>query len=136
MIEHGEVDRFGSKREAAGDLAVVGAGRSVTTGMVMRENDPDAAMGCSIPDYIAQRQGCTAYVAVMARQMDTPGLVIDVGDPEMFLLRACFGKAAREKSMGGLEAVKEQRGFGTLMEHDRCISAGGAGRDANRVQHG
>lgn len=136
MIQQGEVNRFCGEREAAGDLAVVGAWCGITTGMVMGENDPDAAMRCGIPDHIAQRQGCAANVTVMARKVNTAGVVVYMRDPEMLLLRTGFGKAAREKSMGGLKAVKEQRGFGTLMKHGVCIGQGGSSGDVNRVQRG
>ncbi len=136
MVEQGEVNRLGGEREAAGNLAVVGAGRCITTGMVMGDNDPDAAVRCGIPDHIAHGQGCAGNVTVMARKVDAAGLVIDMGDPEMLLLRTGFGKAAREKSMGGLKAVKKQRGFGTLMKHDGCIGQGGSSGDVNRVQRG
>ncbi|MEO7813981.1 MAG: hypothetical protein ABIR87_00885 [Sphingomicrobium sp.] len=136
MVEHREVDCLGSKRKPPRQKAVVGAWRRVPARMIMRQDHPNAPMGCGIGNHVAQGQVRAANVSVMPRQVDAPRLIVDMGDPQMFLVRTSLGEAAREESMGGLEAIEEQRGFGTLMKHGHCLVQADPASDANRIRCG
>ena len=136
MVEQREVDRFSSKRQAAGQLAIRGARRRVAAGVIVGEDQARTAMRGGIIDDIAQRQAGTTDIAVMVRQMDAPRLIIDMRDPQMLFVRVGLGQAIGEEALGRIKASKSQRGFGTLIEHADCIRARVAGSDANRIRCG
>ena len=62
-----------------------------------------------IGDDPAQRKVGPAIVAVMPREVDAPRLIVDVGDPQMFLGWIGLGEAIGEESPGRFEAVESQR---------------------------
>ena len=133
MVEQRNIDRFTGERETARDLAVAGAGRGIAAGVVMGQDEPGAAVAGGVGDHLPHGQRCAAIVAVMARQMDAARLIVEVGDPQMFLGRITFGKAAGEEAAGRIKAVEQQRGFGTLMKHGVRVHGGGRPSDWNRI---
>lgn len=135
MVDDGEVDRFAGEREAAGDLSVGRTGRRIPARVIMSEDHARAAVAGGIGDQLAQRKGGPALVAVMARQMDTAGAVVDMRDPQIFALGIGFGETVGEEAAGRVEAVEQQRGFGTLMEHGAFIGQGSTPGDANRIRN-
>ena len=109
VVEHGEVDRFTGQREAAGNLAIKGAGGRIAARVVVGEDHARAAVDRCIGDDLAQRQFSPAIIAVMPREVDAPRLIIDMGDPQMFRGWIGLGEAIGEESPGRFEAVKSQR---------------------------
>lgn len=77
--------------------------------MVVREDHACAVMNRRIGNDLAKRKLGPAFIAVMARQMDAPRLIIDMSDPDMFQGRVGLGEAIGEKSPGRFEAVETQR---------------------------
>ena len=81
VVEYGEVDRFAGERKAAGDASVGRAGGRIAAGVVVGEDYARAAVDRGVGDDLPKREIGTAIVAVMARQMDAAGLIVDMGDP-------------------------------------------------------
>ena len=136
VVDHGEVDRFPGEREPAGDLAVGNARGGIAARVIMRQDYSRAAVQGGIGDHLAKRKGGTAIVAVVPRKVDAAGAVIDMGDPQMFAGRVGFGEAVGEEAAGRFEAVEQQRGFGTLMEHGGGVRQSTAPGDGNRIRFG
>lgn len=65
--------------------------------------------------------------------MQTPRLLIEVGDPKTFQSRVLFGKAACEELSCGHEAGELERDIGTLTTHIICLPEGAPGDDSNRI---
>ena len=72
-----------------------------------------------------------ALVALMARDVEAPCLVVDMRDPKALPPRISFGEAAREKVTRRRQAVELQREFGTLIPHDAFVRANGRGAASN-----
>jgi hypothetical protein len=69
--------------------------------MVMREDDPRAAVRKCIGDDRLQREVRAVSVAGMMREVDTARLVVGVRDPQLLASRVAVGKAASEEGAGG-----------------------------------
>ena len=105
MVDHREVDRFPGKRQAASDLAVGGTGGGVAAGVVMGQDHSRAAVGGGVGDDLAQGKGGPTVIAVVARQVDAAGGLVDMGDPQMFALRIGLGEAVGEEAAGRVITV-------------------------------
>ena len=53
--------------------------------------------------------------------METARLLVDMRDPQAFPARIFLGEASREKLARGLDAIKLQREFGTLIPHEGTL---------------
>ena len=104
--------------------------------MVVREQDRGAAMSCGIEDDRPQGHADARGVAIVARDVQTSGLGIEVGDPQALLERVLLGKAAGEECASGGFAVELQRRFGTLIPHRRDVAGEPGSGDANRIDFG
>ena len=109
VVEHGEVDRFASQCQTAGDLAIGGAGGRIAARVVVGENYTRAAVNRCVGDDLAQREVGPASIAVMPRKVDASRPIVDVGDPQMFLGWIGLGEAIGEESPGRFETVETQR---------------------------
>ncbi len=102
----------------------------------MSQDDPHTAVNRCIGNDLTHRNACTPVVPVVPRQMDAPGAVVQMSDPKVFASRIRFGKAVGEEAAGSFEAVEQQRGFGTLMEHGNGVGAEHKASDSNRIHTG
>ena len=117
MVEYRAIERFGSRGEAPSRAAVAVAWARVAARMVMGEDDPGAVALGGIGDDFAEREVRAAFVAVVARHVEAPRLLIDMSDPQAFAERVAVGEATSKEVAGGGEAVKFQWKFGTLIAH-------------------
>ncbi len=128
VIENGAVERFGCRRQAASDPAVGIAWCGIAARVVVRQDNAGAAMMDGIGDDLAQGKVGAGFVAIVAGQMEAPGLIVDMGDPQAFAEGIAIRHAAGEEGPRGGEAVKFQRGFGTLIPHPAIGTRGGKQR--------
>jgi len=136
MVEDGDVHRFANQRQPARDALVGGAWARVAAGMVVGQDQALAAMPRGVGDDGADRQFGAVGMAVVAAEVQAPRIVVDMGDPQMFLGRIGIGQAAREETACLLKSGKAQRGFGTLMEHGVNLCQGTGSGDLNRIRNG
>ena len=125
MIEHGAIQRFGSGREPARCAAIGIARPRVATGVIVREQYSRAAMLGGIDDNGPQRERCTRFVPRIARDMDAPGLAIDMCDPQIFAPGIRVRHAAGKEFPGRRQTIELQREFGTLIPHRRELKRSG-----------
>ena len=128
MIEHGAIQRFGSGREPAGRAAIGIAWPRVAARVIVREHNARAAMLSGIDDNGPQREGCTRFVPRIAREMDAPGLVIDMCDPQILTRGIGVRHAAGKEFPGRHQTIELQREFGTLIPHRRELRRSGGSR--------
>lgn len=102
VVEDGKIDRFTGQGEAAGDLAVERAGRGIAARMIVGEDDSSTSVERGIGDDLAEREVGPAFVTIMAGQVNAPGLVVDMGNPDMFGGGVTLGEAIGEKPSGRL----------------------------------
>ena len=81
----------------------------VAARVIVRKDHARAAVDRCIGNDLAQRQFGPAIIAIMPREVDAPRLIIDMGDPQMFLGWIGLGEAIGEESPGRFEAVESQR---------------------------
>lgn len=106
MIDHDAIERLGGRSQAA-RRATVGLARSrITARMIMGEKDSGAAVLRRIEDDLPQREGGSALVPVVARDVKAMRALVNVGDPEGLAARVAFGEAAREERPGGAETIE------------------------------
>ena len=109
VIEHGEVDCLTSQCQPTGDTAIKLAWRGIAARVIMSQNYPRAAVNRRIRDDLSQRKMRTAVVAVMPGKVDAARLVVDMGNPDMFLVRIRLGQAIGEEPPGRFETIETQR---------------------------
>ena len=85
----------------------------------MSQDDAGAAMRGSIKDYLPDRESRAAFITLVTGNVETAGMVVDVGDPEIFAPRISLGQAIRKEAARRREAIELQRKFGTLITHIR-----------------
>gem|GEM_PF-306785 len=117
MIEDRAVQRFRRAGQPARRPAILAAGRRIAARMVVGEHDPGAAMGGRVGDDRAQWETGARFIASVAAQVNTAGLVVDVGDPQALEHGIGIGEASGEKVARGFEPVQFQGKFGTLVSH-------------------
>ena len=117
VIQHRDIHRFPDQGKPAGDGAVDRARRRVAGRVIVGEDQPGAAVNGRVEYDPADGQRGTGLLAVMAREMDATGLIVDMRDPQMLAGRIALGEQADEEPPGRLDPVQTQR-FGTLMKHD------------------
>ena len=84
MIEDDAIEGFGRGGEPAGGEAIRTARRGIAARVIMREEDPGAAVQRGIGNDVAQGEGCAVPVAFMSRKMDAAGFLVDVRHPQAF----------------------------------------------------
>ena len=109
VVEHGKVDRFAGQRKSAGDLAIGGAWGRIAARVIVGKDHARAAVGRCVGDDLAQREAGPAIIAVMPRKVDAPRLIVDVGDPQMFLGWVSLGEAIGKESPGRFKTNESQR---------------------------
>lgn len=72
----------------------------------MGKEDPGAAMPGGVDDDLAYGQVRSALVALVAGDVETASLVVDVRYKEAFVVGIIFGKAAGEEFPCGREAIE------------------------------
>ena len=101
---------------------VVAIGSDASVCAIVGKHNSGALVKLGIGDDLANWK-LASLVAAVATNMQALGLSIDVRDPETLagcnLLRHAPGK----EDPCGLETVKLQWGFGTLVPHQRCLDA-------------
>jgi hypothetical protein len=85
--------------------------------MIVSEHHPSAAMDDGICDDLPDREIGPGFVAVVAGDVQTARLIIDMGNPQAFTRRIRVFDAAGEKGPRCGEPVEFQRMFGTLIAH-------------------
>ena len=118
MIDQGHVHRLPNQGQAAGEGAVGWARERCAAGMIVGQDQPRATVTSRIGDDLSKRKRRRAVRSVMPGQVDAARLIVEMGDPDMFARRIALREATREESPGCVKPVKQQRGFGTLMEHE------------------
>lgn len=93
----------------------------------MGEDQSGALMGHGVGEDFGGGNVFAALVAPVTRQVKTPGLGIDMCDPERFARAVLLRQAAGKENSRGLEAIELERQFGTLVPHWLCIGAEGSG---------
>ena len=93
------------------------SGAAFAARMIVGQDDPGAAMHCSIGDDRADREVGAALIALVARHVQAIRVLVDMGDPQAFARRVGIGEAAGKKAPSRLESVDPQREFGTLISH-------------------
>jgi hypothetical protein len=89
--------------------------------MVVGEHDPGAAVLDRVGNDLAQRETGAGRVAVVASEMETLRLFVDMGDPQTLAARVGVFKTAGEERLSRRETVELQREFGTLIPHGRDL---------------
>ena len=97
MIEQRAVDGFHGDREAARRAKIGIARPGITAWMIMRENDPRAAMRQRVGDDDLHGEVGAMLVARMPRHVDAARLVIGMCDPQLFNARIAVGEATGEE---------------------------------------
>ncbi len=136
MVEDGDIHRLSDQRQPPGDALVGGTWAGIAARVVVGQDQPLAAVPRRVGDDLTDRQVGTVGVAVMAREVQAARIVIDMRDPEMFLVGVRLREAAGEETPRLLQSVETQRGFGTLMEHGAGLCESVSFRDLNRIRNG
>jgi hypothetical protein len=103
--------------------------------IVGEKNGRACVRGC-VQDDLAKREIDAARVAKVARQMNAARLIVEVRDPQAFLVGPLFGEAAGEEGAGGGDAGELERDFGTLTTHSLRVSEAPGSGDEKRVGFG
>lgn len=121
MIEHRAIERLGGRGEAPRSSAVTVARPRIATRMIVSQDDAGAAMRGRVEDDLADRESRAALVALVAGNVETTGVVVDMGDPEVLAPGISLGEATRKEAARRRETVELQRKFGTLIPHIRRL---------------
>src|SRR5205085_7194366 len=108
---------FGGRGQSPRRPAVGLARPRIAARVIVREHDPGAAMLRRVGDDVAQRKRGAALIAVVAREVQAAGMLVDMGDPQEFAPGVAIGNAAGEESAGSGEPVEFEWKFGTLIPH-------------------
>jgi hypothetical protein len=87
--------------------------------MIVGEEDSGASVLCGVGNDLAQGKFPAALVTLVRGDVEAPGFVVDMSDPQMLAARVLFGETAGEEFACGSEAVELQRKIGTLVPHER-----------------
>jgi hypothetical protein len=115
MIEQCAIERLGRRRQPPRRPAIGIARGRIAGRMIVREDDPGAAMLGGVGDNVAQRETGSGLVAFVAREMQAPGLLVDMRDPQELTPRVAIGDAAGKEGSGRGQPVELERKFGTLI---------------------
>ena len=85
MIEDGDVHGLADQGQPARDAHIGGAGARVAARMIVRQDQSLAAMAHDVDDNAADGQIGAVGIAVKAGEVNAERVVIDMGDPQMFL---------------------------------------------------
>ena len=136
MVKEGAVEHFGGAGEAASGSAVAVAWPMIAARVTMGKEDSRAPARSRILDDFTDRKAGAALIALMTGNVETAGLLVDMGDPEAVLLGVGFGEAPLEEIARGGDTAKLQWEFDALVPHwanllDRMKTA-----HSNRVGYG
>ena len=115
MIKDRAVKRFSGGGEPLSAPAIV-LGR-LWVGASPGEHDPRAAVRGSIGNDPRNWQIVGRFIAPMAGKVEAARLLVDMRYPQAVGTRVAFCKASGKKIASGVQAVKLQRKFGTLVAH-------------------
>ncbi len=136
MIDYAAIERLGGTGEAAGCLFVALAWGDVSARVVVSEQNPRASVLCRIAYDRPKGKFGARFVAVVAREVETVQLLVEMGDPQPLARGVRFREAAGKKSASGGKSIDLQRRFGTLMLHARTLERPALPNDRNRVGSG
>ena len=122
MVQHGAVERLGSVSQATRRTEVAVARARIAARMIVREDDPRAAVRGSVDDDLPNRKFAAALVTLVRGDVEAPGLVVDMSDPQMLRTRVLFREATSEEFARSSKAVELQRKIGTLVPPDISLS--------------
>lgn len=77
--------------------------------MVVRQNDPGAAVHGRVRDDLTQGEVGATLVTLMPRQVNTAGVIIDMGDEQLLPVRIAVEEALREEGLRGFKAIQFDR---------------------------
>ena len=85
--------------------------------MIVRQDDPGAAVLQRVGDDFPKGKDGAGLVPFMAGDVQAASKIIDMRDPQAFAPRVEFGKAACEKAARGSESIELKWTFGALIMH-------------------
>jgi hypothetical protein len=136
MVEDRAVDRFCGGGETPRHATIRIAGARVTARVIMRKDDPGAAVKRSVGDDLPGGKLHARFVALVARQMDAARLIVDMRDPQAFNGRIAIGETPGEEMLGSGKAIKLEREFGTLEPHPAGLAGNPLPDDCYLIQLG
>jgi len=104
--------------------------------VIVGEHDSGATVSRRVGDDRPEGKIGAFLIACVAAQVDAPGLLVDVRDPQAFGGRIGIGEAAGEEVARGFAPLQFQRKFGTLVSHWERLGAAIRGSHRNRVRGG
>ena len=117
MVEDFAIQRPRGGDEPPGCEAIGSARPAIAARMIVRQQDPHAAVRCCVTDDRPRGKVCAARVPFVPRQMNAVQLAIDVRDPQALSSGIGLGEAACEERAGRIRSVQLERLCGTLIAH-------------------
>lgn len=121
MVEHGKVERLPGPDQPTRGAAVGAAGPGIAARVIVGQDQTGTAEPRCGGDDASDRQIDRFRPAFVAFQVEAPGVIIDMRDPQSLPIVDAWLETGSKKPAGGLMPVEQSRKFGTLNLHAELV---------------